>query len=126
MKSFQYSYMPEEGMYEESELVIHQASHTRYFEDFLKFIDYNKLMPEIMKTQVMDMVREHVSETFEAESVELEQFELDMKLWATSEKRELQERLDKYQVIEVAAHIVEHTPDAELKMKLGETEVKFR
>ena len=121
--------MPEEGMVEESELVIHQASHARYFEDFLKFIDYNKPMPEIMKTQVMDMVREHVNETFEAESVELEQleqFESDMKLWATSEKRELQERLDKHQVMEVAAHIVEHTPDAELKMELGEKEVKFR
>lgn len=124
MKSIQYPYMPEEGMVEESELVIHQASHARYFEDFLKFIDYNEPMPEIMKTQVMDMVREHVSETLEAESVELEQFESDMELWATSEKRELQERLDTHQVMEAAAHIVEHTPDAELKMKLGETEIK--
>ncbi len=56
MKSFQYLYMPEKCIVEESELVIHQASHDRYFEDFLKFIDCNELMPEVMKTQVMDMV----------------------------------------------------------------------
>ena len=42
-------------------------------------------MPKIMKTQVMDMVREHVNGTFEAESVELEQFEWDTEMWATSE-----------------------------------------
>ncbi|MEX5522423.1 DUF3900 domain-containing protein, partial [Bacillus cereus] len=36
MKSIQYPYMPEEGMVEVGELKIHQASHARYFEDFLK------------------------------------------------------------------------------------------
>lgn len=124
MKSIQYPYMPEEGIVEEGELKIHQSSHARYFEDFLKFVDYNEPMTEIMKTQVMDMVREHVAEVFEPESTELEQFESDMELWATSEKRELQERLDTHQVMEATAHIVEHTPEAELKMKLGETEIK--
>ena len=64
-------------------------------------------MPEVMKTQVMEMVHEHISKTFEVESVELGQFELDMKLWATSEKREPQERLDTYQVMEDTVRIVE-------------------
>lgn len=37
MKSIQYPYMFEEGMMDEWELKIHQSSHARYFEDFLKF-----------------------------------------------------------------------------------------
>ena len=51
MKSIQYPYVPEEGMTEEHELKIHQASHARYFEDFLKFVEYGESMPEIMKTK---------------------------------------------------------------------------
>ncbi|WP_110114034.1 DUF3900 domain-containing protein [Bacillus sp. CGMCC 1.16541] len=124
MKSIQYPYMPEEGMIEENELKIHQSSHARYFEDFLKFVEYGEPMPEIMKNQVMEMVRGHIHETFELESEELEQFEVEMETWAISEKREIQERLDTHQVVEAAAHIIEHSPEAELKMKLGETEIK--
>ncbi|MEC1614902.1 DUF3900 domain-containing protein [Bacillus mojavensis] len=124
MKSIQYPFMPEEGMIEEGELKIHQASHARYFEDFLKFVEYGESMPEIMKTQVMNMVQEHVYETFEDNSEELKQFEQDIEIWEASEKREIQERLDTHQVIEASAQIIEHTPEAELKMKVGETEIK--
>ncbi|WP_426381860.1 DUF3900 domain-containing protein [Bacillus velezensis] len=124
MKSIQYPYMPEEGMTEEHELKIHQASHARYFEDFLKFVEYGESMPEIMKNQVMNMVQEHVYETFEENSEELQQFEHDIEIWEASEKREIQERLDTHQVIEASAQIIEHTPEAELKMKVGETEIK--
>lgn len=124
MKSIQYPHMPEEGMTEESEVKIHQASHARYFEDFLKFVEYGESMPEIMKSQVMNMVQEHVYEAFEDKSEELQQFEHDLEIWEASEKREIQERLDTHQVIEASAQIVEHMPEAELKMKLGETEIK--
>ncbi|MGD6816395.1 DUF3900 domain-containing protein [Metabacillus sp. 113a] len=124
MKSIQYPFMPEEGMTEESELKIHQASHARYFEDFLKYVEYGESMPEIMKTQVMSMVQEHVLETFGEHSEERQQFEQDMEIWEASEKREIQERLDTSQVVEAAAQIVEHTPEAQLKMKLGDTEIK--
>lgn len=116
--------MPEEGMTEEHELKIHQASHARYFEDFLKFVEYGESMPEIMKNQVINMVQEHVYETFEENSEELQQFEHDIEIWEASEKREIQERLDTHQVIEASAQIIEHTPEAELKMKVGETEIK--
>lgn len=51
---YQYPFMLEEGMMEENELKIHQASHARYFEDFLKFVAYGESMPVIMKTQVMN------------------------------------------------------------------------
>lgn len=124
MKSIQYPHMPEEGMTEASEVKIHQASHARYFEDFLKFVEYGESMPEIMKSQVMNMVQEHVYEAFEDKSEELQQFEHDLEIWEASEKREIQERLDTHQVIEASAQIVEHMPEAELKMKLGETEIK--
>ncbi|MDA1477953.1 DUF3900 domain-containing protein [Bacillus changyiensis] len=124
MKSIQYPYMPEEGMTEESEVKIHQSSHARYFEDFLKFVEYGESMPQIMKTQVMNMVQEHVYETFSDTSEERQQFEHDLEIWEASEKRDIQERLDTHQVIEAAAQMIEHVPEAELKMKLGETEIK--
>lgn len=124
MKSIQYPYMPEEGMTEESELKLHQASHARYFEDFLKFVEYEKSMPEIVRTQVKTMVQEHVFETYEEDSEERQQFEQELEIWEASPKREIQERLTTEQVVEATAHIVEHTPEVELKMKLGNTEIK--
>ncbi|NPC91417.1 DUF3900 domain-containing protein [Bacillus sp. WMMC1349] len=124
MKSIQYPYMPEEGMTEESEVKIHQSSHARYFEDFLKFVEYGESMPQIMKTQVMNMVQEHVYEALSDTSEERQQFEHDLEIWEASEKRDIQERLDTHQVIEAAAQMIEHVPEAELKMKLGETEIK--
>lgn len=115
--------MPEEGIVEEGELKIHQASHARYFEDFLKFVEYGESMPEIMKNQVIHMVHEHVSAQFEENSDELQKFEQDLEIWG-SDKREIQERLETHQVVEATAQIVEHTPEAELRMKLGSTSVK--
>ncbi|KHG59725.1 hypothetical protein OY20_25900 [Bacillus anthracis] len=67
MKSIQYPYMPEEGMVEVGELKIHQASHARYFEDFLKFVEYERSMPEIMKTQVMEATAQIVEHAPEVE-----------------------------------------------------------
>ncbi|WP_445505404.1 DUF3900 domain-containing protein [Niallia sp. 03091] len=124
MKSIQYPYMPEEGMIEENELKIHQSSHARYFEDFLKFVEYGESMPEIIKSQVMTMVQTHIEETYDTESEEKEQFETAMEVWATSPKRELQERFTTEQVVEATAQIIEHSPDAELKMKLDHIAVK--
>ncbi|MCM3177278.1 DUF3900 domain-containing protein [Cytobacillus horneckiae] len=124
MKSIQYPYMPEEGMVEEGELKIHQASHARYFEDFLKFVEYEDSMPEIMKSQVMHMVQEHAQETFAENSEEMQQFEESLEIWEASEKREIQERLDTHQVMEAAAQIIEHTPEAEIRMTIGNTAIK--
>lgn len=118
MKSIQYPYMPEEGMVEEGELKIHQASHARYFEDFLKYVGYEQSMPEIVKSQVIDMVREYTIEELEEESPEFQQFEEAMEVWADSPKRELQEHFTTDEVVEASARMVEHTPELELKMKL--------
>ncbi|NEU31537.1 DUF3900 domain-containing protein [bacterium LRH843] len=123
MKSIQYPYMPEEGMIEEAELKIHQASHARYFEDFLKFVEYGESMPEIIRTQTLSMLQDHFYEEYKEESEEREQFDTAMEVWATSPKRELQERLDTNQVMEAAAQIIEHTPEIDLRMKLDEVSV---
>lgn len=124
MKSIQYPYMPEEGIIEEQELKIHQSSHARYFEDFLKYVEYGESMPEIIKSQVLTMVQSHIEDTFESESEEREKFETAMDVWASSPKRELQERLSTEQVTEAAAQITELTPEAELKMKLDHISIK--
>ena len=117
MKSIQYPYMPELRMLEERELKIHQASHARYFEDFLKFVSYEESMPEIVKSQVMTMVYDKIDDVFEEESPEREQFENAMQVWAASPKRELIERFTPEEVVEASAQIVEHTPEIELKFK---------
>ncbi|WP_286885268.1 DUF3900 domain-containing protein, partial [Aneurinibacillus sp. UBA3580] len=73
MKSIQYPHMPEEGMLEEWELKIHQASHARYFEDFLKFVEYEKSLPEIVNTQVLGLVQQYIDAVYEEESEERQQ-----------------------------------------------------
>src|SRR5690625_626259 len=123
MKSIQYPYMPEEGMVEAGEIKIHQASHARYFQDFLKFVEYGESMPEIMRTQVKSMIEEHFHEVYEDNDEELERFEQEMEVWEASPTREIQERLTTDEVVEAAAQIVEHTPDIELKMKLDNTAI---
>ncbi|MFB7141935.1 DUF3900 domain-containing protein [Gottfriedia sp. NPDC056225] len=124
MKSIQYPYMEELGMISESELKIHQASHARYFEDFLKFVSYSESMPEIVKSQVMEMVYDKIEDVFEEESVERQQFEAAMEVWAASPKREIQEHFTPDEVIEAAAQIVEHTPEIELSFKADHFSVK--
>ncbi|WP_417900268.1 DUF3900 domain-containing protein [Bacillus haimaensis] len=124
MKSIQYPFMPEEGIVEEGELKIHQSSHSRYFEDFLKYVEYGESMPEIIKTQVMGMVHQELAETYQDESEEKEKAESAMEAWATSPKRELQERWSDEQVIEASSSIIEQTPDIELKFKLDHLSVK--
>src|SRR5690625_1495015 len=75
MKYIQYPHMTEEGMIEKNEVKIHQASHARYFQDFLKYVEYGESMPEIMKTQVKTMVEEHFQEVYEDNDVELERLD---------------------------------------------------
>jgi hypothetical protein len=60
IKSIQYPNMPEEGMLEPFELKIHQASHARYFEDFLKYVSYEKSKPEIVTDQVLGLVQQYM------------------------------------------------------------------
>ncbi|WP_284141424.1 MULTISPECIES: DUF3900 domain-containing protein [unclassified Virgibacillus] len=124
MKSIQYPYMPEEGMMDSAELKVYQASHARYFEDFLKFVAYEKAMPEIVRSQVVDLVHAHIEEAYPEDSEEKTKFEEAIAEWAITPKRELQERFTTEEVIEATSHIVESAPEVELKMKLDHHSVR--
>jgi hypothetical protein len=125
MKSIQYPYMPEEGMLEEAELKIHQASHARYFEDFLKYVEYEKSMPEILHSQVLGLVQQHMETEWQEKPAEArEQEERDIELWAASDKRELQEKWTPDQVMEASSYLVEQKPDLEMKFHIDHVLIK--
>ncbi|MBJ6364059.1 DUF3900 domain-containing protein [Paenibacillus sp. GCM10012307] len=127
IKSIQYPHMPEEGMLDEWELKIHQASHARYFEDFLKFVTYEKPMPEIINEQVFSMVQQYMEEKWEAapdnEQGRHEE-EQSLEIWAASDKRELQEKWSHDLVVEAASQLTQHKPDLDLRFKVGGVAVK--
>jgi hypothetical protein len=124
MKSIQYPHMPEEGMLEEWELKIHQASHARYFEDFLKYVTYEKSVPEIMNQQVLGMVQQHIEQTIPENTEQREREEKEVEIWAASEQRDLQEKWTSEQVMEANRNLVEQKPDIEMKLKLDSISVK--
>ncbi|MFD2611247.1 DUF3900 domain-containing protein [Paenibacillus gansuensis] len=127
MKSIQYPFLIEEGMIDDYELKIHQASHARYFEDFLKFVTYEKSMPEIVHEQVTTMVKQYIEEKWQdagADHEERVQEEHSFELWAHSDKRELQERWEHEHVVEAAAQLTVHKEDLELKFKLDHVAVR--
>ncbi|MCY9665431.1 DUF3900 domain-containing protein [Paenibacillus alginolyticus] len=124
MKSIQYPFMPEEGMLEPAELKIHQSSHARYFEDFLKYVEYEQSMPEILHHQVLGLVQEQLERDYEHKPEEREQEEKDLEIWAASEKRELQEKWTPTQVMDAANYLAQQNPDLEMRIKLDHISVK--
>lgn len=125
MKSIQYPYMVEAGMVEEWELKIHQSSHARYFEDFLKFVTYEQSIPEIINDHVMGYVQTYVESKWPDEAHEdRQQTERELELWAASEKRDIQQKWEPAEVVEAARHIIEIKPEIELRFKIGDTQVK--
>ncbi|TVX99676.1 DUF3900 domain-containing protein [Cohnella terricola] len=146
IKSIQYPHMPEEGMIEEWELKIHQASHARYFEDFLKYVSYEKSKPEIVADQVMGLVHQYMETKWQAadipyydvaeegedapsapvteEVAAMRQEKQQFDVWAAGEKRELQEKWAHDHVMEATKQIVELQPDLELKFKLDDILIK--
>ena len=125
IKSIQYPHMPEEGMLEHWELKIHQASHARYFEDFLKYVSYEKPLPEVMGEQVVEMVHQYIADKWqEDESSERREEENAVEVWAASEKRELQEWWSQEQVEVAAAALVEQKPDLPIAFKLDDVTIK--
>jgi hypothetical protein len=125
MKSIQYPFMPEEGMLEPWELKIHQASHARYFEDFLRFVSYEKAMPELMNEHMITMVHDYMDEKWQGqEGEEREQEAQRFEVWAASEKRELQESWSQEQVAAAAERLIEHQPNLSVAFKLDGISVK--
>ncbi|TNJ67935.1 DUF3900 domain-containing protein [Paenibacillus hemerocallicola] len=127
IKAIQYPHMPEEGMLEEWELKLHQSSHARYFEDFLKFVSYEPSVPELINEQVMGMVQDYIEQKWQDQPAEHEgkqREEEEIELWAASEQRELQQKWSHEQVAEATMRIVESQPEVELKFKLDGVSVK--
>ncbi|WP_372631818.1 DUF3900 domain-containing protein [Cohnella sp.] len=147
IKAIQYPHMPEEGMIEEWELKIHQASHARYFEDFLKYVSYEKSKPEIVADQVMEMVHQYMETKWQAadipyydagpeeeeaaasvpateEVAAMRQEKQQFDVWAAGEKRELQEKWSHDHVMEATKQLVELQPDLELRFKLDDILIK--
>lgn len=125
IKSIQYPHMEQDGLLERWELKIHQASHARYFEDFLKYVSYEKPIPEVMSEQVVEMVHQFIDTKWQdTESVERAQEEQAVELWAASEKRELQEWWSPEQVIEANASLIQQKEDLTMSFKLGNVTVK--
>ncbi|QYR19676.1 DUF3900 domain-containing protein [Paenibacillus sp. sptzw28] len=125
MKSIQYPFMPEEGMLEPWELKIHQASHARYFEDFLRFVSYEKAMPELMSEHMITMVHDYMDEKWQGqEGEEREQEAQRFEVWAASEKRELQESWSQEQVAAAAERLIVHQPNLSVAFKLDGISVK--
>jgi hypothetical protein len=125
IKSIQYPHMPEEGMLDHWELKIHQASHARYFEDFLKYVSYEKPLPEVIGEQVVEMVHQYIADKWQDETSTERSEELNaVEVWAASEKRELQEWWTQEQVETASAALVEQKPDLPFSFKLDGITVK--
>ncbi|WP_337101274.1 DUF3900 domain-containing protein [Paenibacillus sp. YIM B09110] len=125
IKSIQYPHMPEEGMLEHWELKIHQSSHARYFEDFLKYVTYEKPLPEVMGEQVIEMVQQYISDKWQDdESTERREEENAVEVWAASEKRDIQEWWPQEQVAVASAALVEQKPDLPFTFKLDSITIK--
>jgi len=125
IKSIQYPHMPEDGMLEHWELKIHQASHARYFEDFLKYVTYDKPLPEVMGEQVIDMVQQYMNDKWQdEESNERREEENAIEVWAASEKRDIQQWWTQEQVVEASTTLVEQKPDLPFSFKLDKISIK--
>src|SRR5690606_14105473 len=125
IKSIRYPHMEQDGMLERWELKIHQASHARYFEDFLKYVSYEKPIPEVMSEQVVEMVHQFMETKWQdTESTERAEQENAIEVWAASEKRELQEWWNQEQVEEANYNLIQQKEDLQMSFKLGSVTVK--
>jgi len=124
IKSIMYPFMEEEGMVDIYHVKIHQFSHARYFEEFLKFIEYPRTITEIVSQEVISLAKQHIEYTYPEDSPQRQQEEEEIELIATSPKRELAEKWEHETVMEAMNIITEHQPEIELKFKLDHLQVR--
>lgn len=125
IKSIQYPHMSEEGMLEHWELKINQASHARYFEDFLKYVSYEKSIPEAVNEQVVEMVQTFIEQKWEPQQEhERAKAEQTIEVWAAKDKRELQHFWSPQEVIEAQQVLVEQKEDIPLQFKVDDVLIK--
>lgn len=125
IKSIQYPHMSEDGIVENWELKIHQASHAKYFEDFLRYVTYEKPIPEVMGEQVIEMVHQFIEHKWQDEtSSDRSQEENAVEVWAASEKRNIQEWWTQEQVTEANEALIQQKEDLPMNFKLGKVQIK--
>ncbi|GED58008.1 DUF3900 domain-containing protein [Brevibacillus formosus] len=124
MKSLMYPYMIESGMNDPYHVKIHQFSHARYFEEFLRFIEYPQTMTQIVSEEVISLARQHIEYTYPEESEERIREEEAIELIAASPKRELAEKWEHETVMEAMQIITDRQPEVELKFKLDHMQIR--
>ncbi|KMZ40582.1 MULTISPECIES: DUF3900 domain-containing protein [Bacillales] len=124
MKSLMYPYMIESGMNDPYHVKIHQFSHARYFEEFLRFIEYPQTMTQIVSEEVISLARQHIEYTYPEESEERVREEEAIELIAASPKRELAEKWEHETVMEAMQIITDRQPEVELKFKLDHMQIR--
>ncbi|MFP3391228.1 DUF3900 domain-containing protein [Brevibacillus sp. SIMBA_040] len=124
MKSLMYPYMIESGMNDPYHVKIHQFSHAKYFEEFLRFIEYPQTVTQIVSEEVISMARQHIEYSYPEETEERQREEEAIELIAASPKRELAEKWEHETVMEAMHIITDRQPEVELKFKLDHMQVR--
>lgn len=124
MKSIMYPFMLEPGMNDEYCVKIHQFSHARYFEEFLKFIEYPQTIGEMVSQEVLSLARQHIEYTYPEHTEERQREEEQIELIAASPKRELTEKWEHETVMEAMQIITERQPEIELRFKLDHMQIR--
>lgn len=124
MKSLMYPYMIESGMNDPYHVKIHQFSHARYFEEFLRFIEYPQTMTQIVSEEVISLARQHIEYTYPEQSEERMREEEAIEIIAASPKRELSEKWEHETVMEAMQIITDRQPEVELKFKLDHMQIR--
>lgn len=124
MKSIMFPLLIEAGLVDPYHVKIHQFSHARYFEEFLKYIDYPQTVTELISQEVISLARQHIEMMHPEETQERRQEEEAIELMAASPKRELAERWEHETVLEAAQMITDLQPEIELKFKLDHIQIR--
>ncbi|WP_286182181.1 DUF3898 domain-containing protein [Peribacillus sp. JNUCC41] len=98
-----------------------KASHARYFENFLKFVEYGESMPEIMKNQVIHMVMSMYPHNSKKTVTNCTNSKKRPKRVKSVKSRSV---LKPIWSSKPQPRLSRDTPEAELRMKLGSTSIK--
>lgn len=124
MKAILYPHLIEPGMVDWYQVKIHQFSHARYFEEFLKYIEYPQTITEIVSQEVVSLARQHLEIMYPEQTEERMREEEAIEIMAASPKRELAERWEHETVIEALQIITDRQPEVEMRAKLDHLQVK--
>jgi len=124
MKSIMYPHMMEPGMNDAYHVKIHQFSHARYFEEFLRFIEYPQTVSQIVAQEVISLAKQHLEYVYPEVTDERQREEEEIELIAASPKRELAEKWEHETVLEATQIITERQPEVELRFKLDHMQLR--